>query len=189
MTETPQSAYEERLATLWQQGNRDIAISFLKRAIGADMTLDQLAKALQFPQVREHLHTVGLRDILAPAQPAAPAASSARHASTVPKARKKQRRRRRGAAEVQALKDAVIGRLQAAVGAVTTPHLCEVLAKGGHDVDMLQMNRMLNSLEAEGYVACTGGKPRGWRLKPQGRTAPEPLVIRKAAAALSNMGH
>lgn len=189
MTETTQTAYEERLATLWEQGNRDIAISFLKRAIGANMTLDQLAKALQFPQVREHLHTVGLRDILMPAKPTAPAATSQAHAMATPKAKNKQRRRRRGTAEVQALKDAVIGRLQAAVGAVTTPHLCDVLAKGGHDVDILQMNRMLNSLESEGYVACTGGKPRGWRLKPQGRTAPEPVLIRKAIPAVSTIGH
>jgi ribosomal protein L12E/L44/L45/RPP1/RPP2 len=192
MTENMQKSYEERLASLWQQGNREIAVAFLKRAITADITLEQLAKALQFPQVREHLQTVGLRDVLAPAPNPAPTAASAAGATThapAERRQKKVRRRRRGAAEVQALKDAVMGRLQSAVSPVTTPHLCEVLAKGGHDVDLLQMNRLLNTLSAEGYVHCLGGKPKAWRLKPQGRTAPEPLVIRKAMAAVTPANH
>jgi hypothetical protein len=57
-----------------------------------------------------------------------------------------------------------------------------VLSNGGHDVDLLQLGRMLAALEQDGYVTCLGGKPKAWRLKPQGRRAPEPLVIRKAQA-------
>lgn len=169
--------YEERLASLWQEGNRDIAISFLKRAITPSMTLAELAQALEFPQVREHLDDIGLTDIFVQKsvaqQPRQPARTSG---ETAP-------RKRRSAAEMQALRDAVMERLQVAVSPTTTQHLCDVLEKAGHDVDLLQINRLLNGLEADGYVLCTGGKPKGWRLKPQGRTAPDPLVIRKASAS------
>lgn len=168
--------YEERLASLWQEGNRDIAISFLKRAITPTMTLAELAQALEFPQVREHLEDIGLTDIFV-RRPATPQASQPAQPVV-----SKAPRKRRSAAEMQALRDTVMERLQAAVSPTTTQHLCHVLEKAGHEVDLLQLNRLLNGLEAEGYVVSTGGKPKGWRLKPQGRTAPDPLVIRKAAA-------
>ncbi|RYF12766.1 MAG: hypothetical protein EOO77_16890 [Oxalobacteraceae bacterium] len=152
------------------------------------MTLDQLAHALQFPQVREHLHTVDLRDILTPTRGIAAAPSATSENVTSPqRPQKKLRRRRRGASEVQDLKNAVVARLQAAVATVTAAHLCEILNKGGHDVDLMQMNRLLSALETEGAVSCTSGKPKGWRLKPQGRTAPAPLIIRKAAAAVAQV--
>jgi ribosomal protein L12E/L44/L45/RPP1/RPP2 len=188
MSETRQTPYEAHLAALWQQGHREIAVSFLKRAIGADMTLEQLAHALQFPQVREFLHTVDLRDVLTPTRAAATTPSNA--AESVIAARrpqKKPRRRRRGAAEVQDLKKAVLARLQAALASVSASQLCELLNKGGHEVDLLQMNRLLSALETEGAVTSTSGKPKGWRLKPQGRTSPAPLIIRKAAATVAQV--
>lgn len=177
---TPTS--HDRLESLWHEGSKDIAVAFLRRVISADITLEQLVKALQFEQVHAHLEGLALKDILPQVvQSLRPAvAMQARPIAAQIQQVKAPRRKRRSADEVSALRDALMGRLQAAVGSVTTSHLRDVLSNGGHSVDLLQLGRLLATLEQEGYVTCLGGKPKGWRLKPQGRRAPEPLVIRKA---------
>jgi hypothetical protein len=179
--ENQSHSYRERLTSLWNEGSKDIALAFLRRALTQEMTLEELASALQFSQVHDHLAALTLDDVLprAPvvAQPASVAARPTPRAAAAPK---NTRRKRRSSDEISALRDALMGRLQAAVGSVTTSHLRDVLSNGGHDVDLLQLGRMLAALEQEGYVTCLGGKPKAWRLKPQGRRAPEPLVIRKA---------
>lgn len=180
--ENQSNSYRERLTSLWNEGSKDIALAFLRRATSQDMNLEELAHALQFPQVRDHLQELTLDDVLPTKVPAlvhvAPATRpTARIVNTAPKP---TRRKRRSSDEIAALRDALMGRLQAAVGSVTTSHLRDVLSNGGHDVDLLQLGRMLAALEQDGYITCLGGKPKAWRLKPQGRRAPEPLVIRKA---------
>ena len=173
--------YRDRLTSLWNEGSKDIAVAFLRRATHYDMNLQELATALQFEEVRDHISELNLGDIL-PHKPQAQEvkAAAARPVRSQPKPAQPSRRKRRSADEIAALRDALMGRLQAAVGSVTTSHLRDVLSNGGHDVDLLQLGRMLAALEQEGYVTCLGGKPKAWRLKPQGRRAPEPLVIRKA---------
>lgn len=173
--------YRARLTSLWNEGSKDIALSFLKRAVRHDMTLQELVHALQFPEVRDHIAGINLDDVLPrAAQGPQLAPQLAKHATGLPRPEKVARRKRRSSDEIASLRDALIGRLQAAVGSVTTSHLRDVLSNGGHDVDLLQLGRMLATLEEEGYITCLGGKPKAWRLKPQGRRAPEPLVIRKA---------
>lgn len=183
LTESSSKNYQERLTELWNQGSKDIALAFLRRALSHTMTLDELAHALQFTEVRNHLAEIQLEDVLpalvtqAPVNRQPPAAAAPVAEQQIPE---KSRRRRRSSQEISLLRDALMGRLQAAVGSVTTSHLRDVLSNGGHDVDLLQLGRMLAALEQEGYITCLGGKPKAWRLKPQGRRAPEPLVIRKA---------
>jgi ribosomal protein L12E/L44/L45/RPP1/RPP2 len=181
LPENQPQGFKDRLNSLWNEGSKDMAIAFLRRVINVDMTLEELARALQFSEVRGHLEGMQLQDILRqapkPMLHTVPAAAALPQAATGPA---KTRRKRRTPEEIAALRDALMGRLQAAVGSVTTSHLCDVLSNGGHDVDLLQLGRMLATLEQEGYVTCLGGKPKAWRLKPQGRRAPEPLVIRKA---------
>jgi len=173
--------YQDRLTSLWNEGSKDIAVAFLRRATSYEMSLQELATALQFEEVRKHISDLTLGDILPPKPQAQEVKTAAvRPVRTTHKVAQKSRRKRRSADEIAALRDALMGRLQAAVGSVTTSHLRDVLSNGGHDVDLLQLGRMLAALEQEGYVTCLGGKPKAWRLKPQGRIAPEPLVIRKA---------
>ena len=186
LPESSAKNYQERLTELWNEGSKDIALAFLRRALSHTMSLDELAHALQFAEVRNHLAEIQLDDVLpALAQSAPP--RSLHQAAAAPAAEpfvaEKSRRRRRSSQEISELRDALMGRLQAAVGSVTTSHLRDVLSNGGHDVDLLQLGRMLAALEQEGYITCLGGKPKAWRLKPQGRRAPEPLVIRKAQPA------
>lgn len=146
------------------------------------MTLRELAQALAFEHANTYLDDIHLRDVLsAPSEGAAPAGVEV--TAPAEAASERARRRRRGPKEMEALRDMVLERLRASMGSTTSSHLCEVLANGGHDVDALQMNRLLSQLEEQGYVTCLGGKPKTWRLKPAGRTAPEPMQIRRASAA------
>jgi hypothetical protein len=190
MAENSSDSFQERLNTLWNQGSKDIAIAFLRRVMASEMTLLELRAALAFPHVRPHLDNLLLGDILAraPVAPerasertAAAAGSSQARAAAAPARASATRRKRRSPEEMEATRQALMGRLQAAVGPVTTSHLRDVLNNGGHSVDLLQLGRMLAALEQDGYITCLGGKPKAWRLKPQGRRAPEPLVIRKAS--------
>lgn len=182
--DNPTHEFHARLTSLWNEGSKDIALSFLKRATHYGMTLQELVHALQFPEVHGHIADLTLDDIL-PKRQASPqlAPKPLNAAPNLRQAAGQTRRKRRSSDEISALRDALMGRLQAAVGSVTTSHLRDVLSNGGHDVDLLQLGRMLASLEQEGYITCLGGKPKAWRLKPQGRRAPEPLVIRKAQNA------
>ncbi len=179
--DTQSNEYHARLTSLWNEGSKEIALGFLKRATSYDMNLQELAHALQFVEVRDYITELSLDDILPQRSVPQPAQSDAhKPMRAVQKPVQKTRRKRRSSDEISALRDALMGRLQAAVGSVTTSHLRDVLSNGGHDVDLLQLGRMLAALEQEGYITCLGGKPKAWRLKPQGRRAPEPLVIRKA---------
>lgn len=190
MQEGTNKAFEERLASLWHSGSHDVAVAFLRRAIHLDMSLRDLAQALSFEHARDHLANIRLGDVLrrsqsvAAPQPAQAAATPGASAARSAPAKVKVRRKRRGSDEMAALRELVLERLRSAIGGTTTSHLCDVLRNGGHDVDALGINRILKQLEEQGYVTCLGGKPKGWRLKPSGRTAPEPMQIRKAKDTL-----
>lgn len=182
MTSATDSALsQDRLQQLWHQGNHTAAVAFLRKAISSKMSLQELALALNFDGVRGHLDTIRLSDILQ----AVPVYQEPRQTASLSPAPKPQRRRRRTAEEMQSLRDAVLKRLQSAVGPVPTPHLIDVLNNGGHDVDALQLGRVMTALEAEGYILSSRTKPKAWRMKPQGRTSAEPYVIRKSASAES----
>ena len=167
-----------RFDTIWQQIQKHNSILFLRHALKTDMTLEQVLAALTYRDVHANVGQLRLSDVLNPssARPA-PSAASAR----TPLPQQVSRRKRRGPEEMHKLRELVLDRMRAAVGSITTSHLCEVLTNGGFEVDLLQMNRILNALAGEGYLLCLGGKPKQWRLKPQGRTAPEPMVVRRAS--------
>ena len=141
------------------------------------MTLEQVLAALTYRDVHANVGQLRLSDVLNASAPR-PAAAPAVARTAAPSA---SRRKRRGPEEMHQLRELVLGRMRAAMGSITTSHLCEVLGNGGFEVDLLQMNRILNSLASEGYLLCLGGKPKQWRLKPQGRTAPEPMTVRRAS--------
>lgn len=173
---------KERFDAVWQQIEKNNAVLFLRHALRLDMSLQQLLQALEYRNVHELLAEVRLSDILVNALRQNQAPATERRATPTNKVAK-ARRKRRGADEINQLRDTVLDRMRSAMGSVTTSHLCDVLNNGGFDVDLLQMNRLLNALEQQGYVTCLGGKPKAWRLKPQGRTAPEPMVVRKGGSA------
>lgn len=186
MTDDVKDDFTARLQTLWTSGTQEVAVSFLRRAVHLDMSLRELAQALAFEHATAYLDDIRLSDVLRRSQTealqVAPSAASPTTAETKAEP-ERARRRRRGPKEIEALREMVLERLRASMGSTTSAHLCEVLANGGHEIDALQMNRLLGQLEEQGYVTCLGGKPKAWRLKPAGRTAPEPMQIRRAAAA------
>lgn len=189
VTDVPEDDFAARLHTLWRSGTHEVAVGFLRRAVHLDMTLRELAQALNFEHANEHLDHIRLGEVLRRSQvPAAQPDAQEAAAAAAPAARAPAaaRRKRRGPEELEALREMVLERLRASMGSTTSAHLCEVLRNGGHDIDMLQMNRLLNQLETQGYVTCLGGKPKSWRLKPAGRTAPEPMQIRRAGSTVGD---
>jgi hypothetical protein len=170
---------QTRFARVWQQIQRHNASLFLRHAMRLDMTLEQVMAAMQFENCAELAKDVRLGDLLQPQLQASQTEPRPAAAPAAPTKASKERRRRRGPEEMTQLREAVLERMRAAMGSVTTTHLCDVLKNGGFDVDLLQMNRTLNGLEEEGYLVSLGGKPKSWRLKPQGRMAPEPMVVRR----------
>ena len=64
ITENQIHAYPDRLTSLWSEGGKDIAVSFLRRVVSENITLAQLVKALEFEQVRNHLAGLELKEIL-----------------------------------------------------------------------------------------------------------------------------
>ena len=72
--------------------------------------------------------------------------------------------------------------LQSARNGLITPELGEAVRVAGHSVGNQKINLVLNAMERSKMVECDDGRPKTWRIKaPRGRTAAEPVVIRRAS--------
>lgn len=154
--------FEQQLQNLWQEGGRDLAVSFLKRAVSPEMPLAKLVAALNFRDVQNHLGSITLRDILgAVGRPEATATAEA--AQERPKAKKATRRKRRSAAELDDIRSLVVGMLVDEPGSLNTTQIVAGLAQEGQDFDSMRVNALMRTLQQEELVSDLGGKPKAWR--------------------------
>lgn len=170
--------FSNRLADLWQQGGRDLAVGFLRRATSVDHNLAEVLAALQFEGVQEHLESIRLREVFAPA----PVAKPPRVASANPAAQvtKKARRHRRTSEEMQQMRERLHSALAEEPGSLDTVQLVQMLGEKGHKVDTIIVNTLLKTLESEGHIVSLGGKPKAWRTVSATRNVATPMVIRRA---------
>lgn len=170
--------FSNRLADLWQQGGRDLAVGFLRRATSVDHSLTEVLVALQFEGVREHLDSIQLREVFAPAAPA----EGPRVPQPAPtaKAADKQRRHRRSSEEMQQMRQRLRTALTEEPGSLNTVQLVDMLNDDGHKVDTIIVNTLLKALEGEGFILSLGGKPKAWRTVNQSRAVATPMFIRRA---------
>jgi hypothetical protein len=177
-------SFSERLSSIWSQGGRELAVSFLRRAVTLDNTLAELLAAFEFEGVRDHLGSVRLKEILAPQgrplQAAAPTVVPAR-----------QKRSRRSSDEMRQLKTRLMNLLeQEEPGSLDTVQLVTALRQDGHRVDTILVNGMLKLLEEDGRVNSLGGKPKAWRaVKVSKAAATEPALIKKSQDAAAIAGN
>ena len=169
---------QERLSTLWNQGSRDLAVAFFRRAIGLDMTLAELAAALQFDHVVDHLAQIRLRDILARSEPTphAPRPPQVNKPSAV----RDSKRSRRSPAQSRKVRTLLMDMITAAPDGIDTRQLSSALQDNGIAIDVAKCNMVLKDMERALLIVGDDGRPRVWRLKVQGRAMAEPIVIRKS---------
>ena len=166
------SSYENQLKELWAEGQRTIGIKFLQRVMRQDVTLADVAAALQFQEVRDFLASIRLHEVLEPSE-AAPPAARAKAAPSVgataapPAPAAKARRRRRGPDEMGEIRDHLWTMLEKEPGSLNTTQLHEGLAALGHDVDRITLKRLLCQLQDDNKVTCLGGRPKAWRQRLQ----------------------
>ena len=169
------TTHDEKLSALWQEGARDFAVAFFKRAIHADLTLAELAATLQFDSVQSELANITMRQVLAPA-PSAPLAPQVA-AKKVPETNRGQRRDKR---QTEKIKSVLMESLRSVNAGLSTPELSDILQRRGFSIDTATANLILKNMETAGQITGDMGRPRTWRLKNQGRQNAEPIVIRKA---------
>jgi hypothetical protein len=164
------SPYESQLKELWAEGQRSIGVKFLQRVMHQDVTLADVAAALQFQEVRDFLASIRLHEVLEPssaAPPAAKAKPSFALTAAPPAPAAKARRRRRGPDEMVEVRDHLWDMLQKEPGSLNTTQLHEGLAALGHDVDRITLKRLLCQLQDDNKVNCLGGRPKAWRQRVQ----------------------
>jgi hypothetical protein len=178
---------QDHLAQLWQESSRDLAVAFFRRAIRQDLTLAELLSVLRFENVHADLRSIRLGDVVdAPAA----AARACVHAPEAPKAApakpqraaKVSRRRPQQTAEI---KELMLSWIRKHNAGIKTPDLSDMLQTEGYSVDTATANLILKSMEDAGQITGNQGRPRLWRAKTFGRTVPEPVVIRRAPAAVA----
>lgn len=156
--------FEQHLKSLWHEGGREQALSFLRRALSHKVSLDELLAALQFEAVAPHLGTITLTDVLGHKtvpQPQSPAAAPAGRAAAPAAA--KGKRRRRTAEELKQIGDAVLKMLVDEPGSLNTSQIVAGLQSLGHPFDTMRVNALLRGFEQEDQVVDLGGKPKAWR--------------------------
>jgi hypothetical protein len=168
--------FEERLMSLWKQGSRDVAVSFLQRVVTPDITLTELLAALQFDGVEEYLDDICLRDVFRMPARIVPGPQ----ATVVPP---RPKRKRRSPEEMQQMKAQIMAMLSQEPGSLSTSQICAALQAAGHDVDTIRANHLLKALEQDGTVVDLGGKPKAWRAITAGKRTPEPVLIKKKQAS------
>lgn len=171
--------FSNRLADLWQQGGRDLAVGFLRRATSADHNLAQILTALQFEGVKEHLGNIRLAEVFGAPGQAAHTPRVPQAAAKAPPA-KQRRRHRRTSEEMQQMRLFLRATLTEEPGSLDTVQLVAMLHQQGHEVDTIIVNTLLKGLETEGHILSLGGKPKAWRSVTKPRVAAAPMFIRRA---------
>ena len=164
----------ERLEKIWKQGQRGVAVTFLRRVMQPGSNLAEIHEALQFAEVKELLSSIRLSEVTgAEIEPstgatAAPASAGATQASK----RSMRQRTRRGPAEMGQIKESLWHMLRDEPGSLDTTQLHESLAQLGHEIDRITLKRLLSLLESETKITCLGGRPKAWRriIPAQART-------------------
>ena len=154
--------FEQHLKSLWQEGGRDVAVSFLKRAVSPTTPLAELLAALQFDAVSPHLAEITLKDVL-PVRVPAPHAVATSMVHTPRAAPVKHRRRRRTADELRIIGEAILKMLVDEPGSLNTTQIVANLEEAGHQFDTMRVNALLRGFEQEERVINLGGKPKAWR--------------------------
>lgn len=152
----------DRLQQIWQQGHRNMAVAFLKRAITMDSTLAEVAAALQFDAVRGFVDGIRLRDVLTSTPMRSPVAQSL-VGGAKPMASRPRKRKRRGPKEMKEIKELLLEMLRDEPGSLDSTQLHDGLAKLGNELDRITLNRLLGQLEQERHITCLGGRPKAWR--------------------------
>ncbi len=169
---------QERLSTLWKQGSQDLAVAFFRRAIGLDMNLAELAAALQFDHVVDHLPQIRLRDILTRSE-SSPQAARPSHTSK-PLVARDAKRSRRSPAQSRKVRSMLMELISAASDGTDTRQLSSALQGCGIAIDVPKCNMVLKDMERADLIVGDDGRPRVWRARVQGRAVAEPIVIRKS---------
>lgn len=159
-------SFEQQLQQMWQQGGRELAVAFLRRALSADMNLHNLLSALQFADVTPHLKSITVREVFSRQPPAPSAEGAAARGPARAAAAPKARRRRRSAAELDEVRKLVVAMLVAEPGSLNTTQLVAGLAQKGQELDTMRVNALLRALLKDNLVADLGGKPKAWRATP-----------------------
>jgi hypothetical protein len=151
----------DRLARLWREGRRRAVISFLQRAVTPDSTLQDVFDALSYPEVREHLVSAKLRDVLTPERtPPSVERTAVRGKAAPPKAGP------RCAEQTQQMRDHLLERLaEAPEDGATTSELWAALRDAGLETASVVVAQLLKGLEAAGQVRDCGGRPIIWKLE------------------------
>lgn len=161
--------FQQKLVSLWEQGSRHVALSFLRRALSSENTLSEVIEALNFSGVKAYLDSITLSEVLSDEDENGLKSSSS-----------KTKRRRRSGEEVKQIKRHLLDCLQnEASGIMDSTSLRQALEEFEYKMDTVRLNTILKELEKEGVVADMGGKPKNWRLLTVGRRSAEPMVIRK----------
>jgi hypothetical protein len=182
---------QERLSQLWQEGARDFAISFLRRAMHADITLSELEAILHFDAVRSELKHIRLRDVMSqkaapvgkPFELSEPASASRPSSSSAPAPLSRKRTgSRRSPKQTDAMKQLLLKVLADESAGLSTPNLCNKLQEGGFKADAPTATLLLRMMETSGELQSDNGRPKTWRLKDAGRrsTPASSMFIRKA---------
>lgn len=157
------SGFSEHLDNIWKESGRDMAVSFLQRALRTEMTLADLQRALSFDGVTSHLNEIQLADVLtAKARQVEPAARAV-PAPAPRRAVGRPRRQRRSSDEMRQIRQTLHDLILAEPGSLDTVQLVELLAERSHEVDTIIVNSMLKTLQEEGKIVTLGGKPKSWR--------------------------
>ena len=173
------TTHDDKLSALWQEGARDFAVAFFKRAIHADLTLAELAATLDFESVQSELANITMRQVLAPA-PTPAAAPQAPQQVVAKQDTETSRGQRRDKRQTEKIKSVLMDSLRSVNAGLSTPELSDVLQRRGFSIDTATANLILKNMEIAGQITGDMGRPRTWRLRNQGRQSAEPIVIRKA---------
>jgi hypothetical protein len=148
----------ERLQQIWREGRRRAVIAFLQRAITPESTLQDVFDALSFPEVRDHLTSARLQDVLVAPRPTAP--------TERPKRAPARPTDRKTSPEVtQQMKDKLLELLAGTPDGVTTPELWSGLRDAGYETATVVVAQLLKGLEADGSVRDCGGRPIIWKAR------------------------
>jgi hypothetical protein len=160
--------FEQHLKSLWHEGGRDQALSFLRRALNHQTSLEELLAALQFEAVAPHLATISLKDVLGAKASAAPTpvVATAHVPRAAPTQAPKGKRRRRTAEELKQIGEAILKMLVDEPGSLNTTQIVATLEQLGHPFDTMRVNGLLRTFEQEQQVVDLGGKPKAWRASP-----------------------
>ena len=158
---TYNQAMEERLSQLWQQGAREVAVSFLRRAVHPNLTLAELELILRFDSVNSELGKIRLQEILTGGEFDSDGSVNSRLSGEAAQ----RASRRRSPQQTEEMKGLLLATLEANESGLTTPELGEILNSNGYPSDGPIVTQILRALEADNAVQGNDGRPKTWRIK------------------------